>query len=177
MSTLPAHLQGRSAALVETPLTQQFLTLTLGQELFALPIEHIREIIEFGGLTEIPLMPSFLRGVINLRGAVVPVIDLAVRFGRERTAIAKRTCIVIVEVEQNDSLQLLGIIVDAVNEVLAVEGHQLENRPAFGARIRADFIAGILKHREQFVVVLDIPHVLSLDELAELVGGLEQTDA
>lgn len=177
MSTLPAHLQGRSAALVETPLTQQFLTLTLGQELFALPIEHIREIIEFGGLTEIPLMPSFLRGVINLRGAVVPVIDLAVRFGRERTAIAKRTCIVIVEVEQSDGLQLLGIIVDAVNEVLAVEGHQLENRPAFGARIRADFIAGILKHHEQFVVVLDIPHVLSLDELAELVGGLEQTDA
>lgn len=177
MSTLPAHLQGRSAALVETPLTQQFLTLTLGQELFALPIEHIREIIEFGGLTEIPLMPSFLRGVINLRGAVVPVIDLAVRFGRERTAIAKRTCIVIVEVEQNENLQLLGIIVDAVNEVLAVEGHQLENRPAFGARIRADFIAGILKHHEQFVVVLDIPHVLSLDELAELVGGLEQTDA
>ena len=69
------------------------------------------------------------------------------------------------------------MIVDAVNEVLAVEGHQLENRPAFGARIRADFIAGILKHHEQFVVVLDIPHVLSLDELAELVGGLEQTDA
>ena len=177
MSTLPAHIQGRAAAPVETPLTQQFLTLTLGQELFALPIEHIREIIEFGGLTEIPLMPSFLRGVINLRGAVVPVIDLAVRFGRERTPIAKRTCIVIVEVEQGESMQLLGIIVDAVNEVLAVEGHQLESRPAFGARIRADFIAGILKHNEQFVVVLDIPQVLSLDELAELVGGLEQTEA
>ncbi|MDF3195049.1 MAG: chemotaxis protein CheW [Gammaproteobacteria bacterium HGW-Gammaproteobacteria-13] len=176
MSTLPAHIQGRAAAPVETPLTQQFLTLTLGQELFALPIEHIREIIEFGGLTEIPLMPSFLRGVINLRGAVVPVIDLAVRFGRERTPIAKRTCIVIVEVEQGDSMQLLGIIVDAVNEVLAVEGHQLESRPAFGARIRADFIAGILKHHEQFVVVLDIPQVLSLDELAELVGGLEQSE-
>lgn len=176
MSTLPAHIQGRSAAPVETPLTQQFLTLTLGQELFALPIEHIREIIEFGGLTEIPLMPNFLRGVINLRGAVVPVIDLAVRFGRECTPIAKRTCIVIVEVEQGDSMQLLGVIVDAVNEVLAVEGHQLESRPAFGARIRADFIAGILKHHEQFVVVLDIPQVLSLDELAELVGGLEQSE-
>ncbi len=174
MSNLPAHMQGRPAALVETPLTQQFLTLTLGEELFALPIEHIREIIEFGGLTEIPLMPAFLRGVINLRGAVVPVVDLAVRFGRERTAIGKRTCIVIVEVAQADSLQLLGIIVDAVNEVLAVEGHQLENRPAFGARIRADFIAGILKQNEQFVIVLDIPQVLSLDELADLVGTLDQ---
>jgi purine-binding chemotaxis protein CheW len=108
--------------------------------------------------------------VINLRGAVVPVIDLSVRFGRERTAIAKRTCIVIVEVEQADSLQLLGIIVDAVNAVLAVESHQLEQRPAFGARIRADFIAGILKQDEQFVIVLDIPQVLSVDELTELVG-------
>ncbi len=174
MTNLPAHQQGRPAALIEAPLTQQFLTLTLGSELFALPIEHIREIIEFGGLTEIPLMPAFLRGVINLRGAVVPVIDLSVRFGREPTGIAKRTCIVIVEVEQAEGMQLLGIIVDAVNEVLAVEGHQLENRPAFGARIRADFIAGILKQNEQFVIVLDIPQVLSLDELADLVGNLDQ---
>jgi len=171
-ANLPAQLSGRAPSQVDTPLTEQFLTLTLGQELFALPIEHIREIIEFGGLTEIPLMPPFLRGVINLRGAVVPVIDLAVRFGREATAIAKRTCIVIVEVAQGERMQLLGIIVDAVNEVLAVEGHQLENRPAFGAGIRADFIAGILKQNEQFIIVLDIPQVLSLDELAELVGGL-----
>jgi len=175
MSSLPIQTQGRPLALAETPLTQQFLTLTLGDELFALPIENIREIIEFGGLTEIPLMPAFLRGVINLRGAVVPVIDLSVRFGRERTAIAKRTCIVIVEVEQADSLQLLGIIVDAVNAVLAVESHQLEQRPAFGARIRADFIAGILKQDEQFVIVLDIPQVLSVDELTELVGMSPQT--
>lgn len=171
--SLPAQVPGRSLVAAEAPLTEQFLTLTLGQELFALPIEHIREIIEFGGLTEIPLMPPFLRGVINLRGAVVPVIDLSVRFGRQVTVIAKRTCIVIVEVEQDERMQLLGIIVDAVNEVLAVEGHQLENRPAFGAGIRADFIAGILKQNEQFVIVLDIPQVLSLDELAELVGGLD----
>ncbi|MBC9248816.1 chemotaxis protein CheW [Pseudomonas alcaligenes] len=174
MTTLPAQVPGRPPAVAETPLTQQFLTLTLGNELFALPIEHIREIIEFGSLTEIPLVPPFLRGVINLRGAVVPVIDLSVRFGRERTSIAKRTCIVIVEVTQDDNQQLIGIIVDAVNEVLAVEGHQLETRPAFGARIRADFIAGILKQNEQFVIVLDIPQALSLDELAQLVGELDQ---
>lgn len=175
MSTLPVQATGRAVVAAETPLTQQFLTLTLGDELFALPIEHIREIIEFGGLTEIPLMPSFLRGVINLRGAVVPVIDLAVRFGRERTAIAKRTCIVIVEAAQEDTVQLLGVIVDAVNAVLAVEPHQLENRPSFGTRIRADFIAGILKQDEQFVIVLDIPQALSMEELAALVGSLDQT--
>ncbi|UUY10667.1 chemotaxis protein CheW [Pseudomonas sp. J452] len=161
-------------ATAEAPPPRQFLTLTLGGELFALPIEHIREIIEFGGLTEIPLMPGFLRGVINLRGAVVPVVDLSVRFGRERRTIDKRTCIVILEVPQEDGLQLLGIIVDAVNAVLAVEPGQLESRPTFGARIRADFIAGILKQDEQFIIVLDVSQVLSLDELGELVGSLEQ---
>lgn len=177
MSSLPVPSTGRGGAAAETPLTQQFLTLTLGEELFALPIEHIREIIEFGGLTEIPLMPGFLRGVINLRGAVVPVIDLSVRFGRDRTAIAKRTCIVILEVPHDGDLQLLGIMVDAVNAVLEVEPQQLESRPSFGARIRADFIAGILKQNEQFIIVLDIPQVLSLDELADLVGSLEAGDA
>ncbi|MBO3274777.1 chemotaxis protein CheW [Pseudomonas schmalbachii] len=174
MSSLPARLPGRPLGAGEKPLTQQFLTLTLGNELFALPIEHIREIIEFGGLTEIPLMPAFLRGVINLRGAVVPVIDLAVRFGRQRTQIARRTCIVILEVAQGDGVQLLGVIVDAVNAVLAVEAQQVEPRPAFGTHIRADFIGGILKQNEKFVIVLDIPRVLSIEELAELVGNLDQ---
>lgn len=174
MNNLPIRASGKPLVQAESTPPQQFLTLTLGEELFALPIEHIREIIEFGGLTRIPLMPEFLRGVINLRGAVVPVIDLSVRFGRERTAIARRTCVVIVEVVQGDGLQLLGIMVDAVNEVLAVEGHQLESRPAFGANIRADFISGILRQNEQFIIVLNIPQVLSLDELAELVGALDQ---
>lgn len=162
--------QGRVAALQDTPLIQQFLTLSLGDELYALPIEHIREIIEFGGLTKIPMMPAFLRGVINLRGAVVPVVDLSVRFGHERTVIGRRTCIVIVEVVQDDEAQMLGIIVDAVNEVLAVEANQVDARPAFGARIRADFIAGILSQNERFVIVLDIRQVLSVDEIRELVG-------
>lgn len=160
----------RASALQDTPLIQQFLTLTLGEELYALPIEHIREIIEFGGLTKIPMMPAFLRGVINLRGAVVPVVDLSIRFGHEHTVIGRRTCIVIVEVVQENEAQMLGIIVDAVNEVLAVEANQMDARPAFGARIRADFIAGILSQNERFVIVLDIRQVLSVDEIRELVG-------
>ncbi|MDP3844925.1 MAG: chemotaxis protein CheW [Pseudomonas sp.] len=166
----------RAPAQTDTPLTQQFLTLTLGDELFALPIEHIREIIEFGGLTAIPMMPIFLRGVINLRGAVVPVLDLAVRFGREQTTIARRTCIIIVEVEQDGTTQLLGIIVDAVNAVLTVEPRQVEPRPAFGARIRADFIAGILNQNEQFIVILEIQQVLSVSEIADLIGVSAQAE-
>lgn len=170
MTSLANSHLARALALQDAPLTQQFLTLTLGDELYALPIEHIREIIEFGGLTEIPMMPAFLRGVINLRGAVVPVVDLSVRFGRQRTEIGRRTCIVIVEVEQEGEAQLLGIIVDAVNEVLAVEANQVETRPAFGAKIRADFIAGILSQNEQFLIVLDIRQVLSIEEICDLVG-------
>lgn len=170
MSSLTTKNHGFTQPQQDTLLTQQFLTLTLGDELYALPIEHIREIIEFGGLTEIPLMPAFLRGVINLRGAVVPVVDLSVRFGRERTVIGRRTCIVIVEVEQDDTAQMLGIIVDAVNEVLAVEANQVELRPAFGARIRADFIAGIINQNERFVIVLDVRQVLSIEEISELVA-------
>jgi purine-binding chemotaxis protein CheW len=167
-----SHLPSTSmASTAEGAASQQYLTMRLGQELFALSIEHIREIIEFNGLTEIPLMPDFLRGVINLRGAVVPVLDLALRLGREGTVIGKRTCIVIVEVQRDGYTQLIGVLVDAVNDVLEVQASQLEPRPSFGARIRTEFIASILKHEERFMVVLDLAHVLSLDELAELVGN------
>jgi purine-binding chemotaxis protein CheW len=171
MSNLPAQIPGRAVA-VDTPLTQQFLTLTLGEEL--LPCLSNTSVKSSSlGLTEIPLMPPLFR-VVTTWWRSGTGGDLAVRFGRERTAIAKRTCIVIVEVEQDEGVQLLGIIVDAVNAVLAVEPSQLEARPTFGARIRTDFIAGILKHGEQFVIVLDIPQVLSLEELAGLVGTLDQ---
>ncbi|WXL26789.1 chemotaxis protein CheW [Ectopseudomonas mendocina] len=163
MSELPGDTQ-------EPQAPEQYLTMMLGQERFALSIEQVREIIEFNGLTEIPLMPDFLRGVINLRGAVVPVLDLSLRLGRERMVVARRTCIVIVEVMQEEQLQLIGVMVDAVNDVLEVRPDQLEHKPSFGAKVRSDFIAGILRHDEQFIVVLDAARVLSLGELAALVG-------
>ncbi|WP_255991826.1 chemotaxis protein CheW [Chitinolyticbacter albus] len=159
-----------NTALAERSATRQYLTFSLTGETFAMPIEQIREIIEFAGLTEIPLMPHFLRGVINVRGAVVPVIDLAVRFGRERTEIARRTCIVILEIEQEGQALLLGVLVDAVNEVLNVEPGQIEPRPSFGAKIRAEFIEGMINLNERFVIALDIHQVLSVDELATLIG-------
>ncbi|SMC18130.1 purine-binding chemotaxis protein CheW [Andreprevotia lacus DSM 23236] len=170
MSNLPATAASSRLQGAEQPGTQQFLTFTLSSELFAIPIEHIREIIEFGGLTEIPMLPPFLRGVINLRGAVVPVVDLAARFGRNVTEIGRRTCIVILEVEQENQMLALGIIVDAVNEVLSVEPGQIEPRPSFGAKIRADFIDGMISLGERFVIALDIQQVLSVDEMATLIG-------
>lgn len=166
--TLPAHhAKGASESL----LARQYLAFGLGGESFALPLEHVREIIEFDQLTSIPLMPPFLRGVLNLRGAVVPVIDLQSRFGRGETVISRRTCVVIVEVKQDESTQLLGALVDAVNEVLSADPSQVERRPAFGTGLRADFVDGILNLDHRFIVTLDIDHVLSVEEMAELMGS------
>ncbi|UXY16329.1 chemotaxis protein CheW [Chitiniphilus purpureus] len=170
MSQYPTTTNPGGTALAVQGVSRQYLTFTLAGELFAMPIEQIREIIEFSGLTEIPLMPAFLRGVINVRGAVVPVIDLAVRFGRPRTEIARRTCIVILELEQEGLLLLLGVLVDAVNEVLTVEPGQVEPRPSFGAKIRAEFIEGMINLNERFVIALDIHQVLSVEELTTLIG-------
>ena len=149
--------------------TLQYLTFTLGKELFAVPIAPIREIIEFHGLTEIPLSPPFMRGVINLRGAVVPVIDLSVRFGRPLTVVGRRSCVIIVEIMVDSLLQPIGVLVDAVSAVVDVEPEQIENRPGFGSGLRNDFVAGMLKLQDRFVVALDLDCVLSSEELIELV--------
>lgn len=148
--------------------THQYLTFTLGGEMFAVGILNVKEIIEYGNLTEIPMMPAFIRGVINLRGAVVPVIDLSARFSGRTSTVQRRTCIVIVEIEQDDSKHDIGIMVDAVSEVLEIQAAEIEPPPAFGAKIRADFIAGMGKVAGKFVIILEIQKVLSVDEMAML---------
>ena len=145
---------------------RQFLTFQLGEEMFAIGILSIREIIEYGYLTEVPMTPPFIRGVINLRGAVVPVVDLAVRFGRTARANSKRTCIVIVEAETATGSHEMGIVVDAVNEVLEIRHADIEPAPEFGARIRSDFVTGMGKVNGKFVVILDVDRVLQVDEVA-----------
>lgn len=147
----------------------QYLVFTLNGEAYAVDILRIRELIDYGQPTEVPMMPEAIRGVINLRGAVVPVIDLSVRFGRGRTPVARRTCIVIVEVDALDDeggTQILGVIVDGVNEVLEIPRADIEPAPAFGAGLRSDFIAGLGQVHGRFIVVLDLRHVLALGELA-----------
>jgi purine-binding chemotaxis protein CheW len=148
--------------------THQYLTFTLGSEMFAVGILIVKEIIEYGNLTEIPMMPSFIRGVINLRGAVVPVVDLAARFGGKISEVQRRTCIVIVEITQDDAKHDIGIMVDAVSEVLEIRANEIEPPPSFGAKIRADFIAGMGKVAGKFVIILQIDRVLSVDEMAVL---------
>lgn len=146
----------------------QYLTFQLGGEMFAVGILNVKEIIEYGHLTEIPMMPAFIRGVINLRGAVVPVIDLAARFGGKTTQVARRTCIVILEVADQDLRSDIGIMVDAVSEVLEIPSTEIEPPPSFGARIRADFISGMGKVAGKFVILLNINNVLSIEEINTL---------
>ena len=146
----------------------QYLTFSLRKEMFAIGILNIKEILEYGQLTSVPMMPEFIRGVINLRGAVVPVVDLGARFGDKQSEITKRTCIVIVEVVCDDNRQDIGVVVDAVSEVLEIPSEEIEPAPAFGAKIRADFIEGMGKVNGKFVIILNVNKVLSVDELEML---------
>ena len=148
------------------PDSAQYLTFMLGGEVFAIGILAIKEIIEYGGVTDVPMMPESVRGVINLRGAVVPVMDLSARFGRPPTPLTKRSCIVIVEVVRVDERQVIGVAVDAVNAVLDIPASEIEPAPAFGARIRGDYILGMGKVNGKFVILLNVDKVLALD-LAE----------
>jgi purine-binding chemotaxis protein CheW len=147
----------------------QYLTFLLAEELSAIPISLVREVVEFQGMTRIPLSPPGLPGVLNLRGAVVPLVDLSVRFGRPPARSSRRTCVVIVEQMVEAELSYVGVIVDSVSEALEVDERQLERRPAFGTGLRADFVAGMLNLSGRFVVVLDVQTVLSFVELEQLV--------
>ncbi|NRR32115.1 purine-binding chemotaxis protein CheW [Oxalobacteraceae bacterium] len=149
-------------------LPSQFLTFMLADEQFAIGILHIKEIIELSSLATVPMMPACVRGVINLRGAVVPVMDLSARFGRPSSPISKRSCIVIVEVGEGEDLQVLGMLVDAVNAVVDIMASDIEVPPAFGTRIRPDFIAGIGKANGRFVSLLALERVLSSEEIVDL---------
>ncbi len=149
----------------------QYLTFVVGGELFAIGILRIKEIIEYGGITTVPMMPHCIRGVINLRGAVVPVLDLAARFGRDPTSATRRTCIVIVEVVAGGESQDIGVIVDAVNEVLEIPAGDIEPAPSFGARMETRFIQGMGKVNGRFVIILDTDQVLAESELDSLSSG------
>ena len=152
----------------------QYLTFQLSGEMYAVGILNVKEIIEYGQLTEIPMMPAFIRGVINLRGSVVPVIDLAARFGGHQTENSRRTCIVIIELSNADEHHDIGVVVDAVSEVLEVSSADIEPPPSFGAKIRADFIDGMGKIGGKFVIILDIQKVLSVEEIASLATVAER---
>lgn len=166
-ATLPAPAQTSAP---RTAMSSQYLIFSLAGESFAVGTLRVREIIEYGNITGVPMMPPYIRGVINLRGAVVPVIDLNARFGRARTEISRRTCIVILEVQSDEDTHVLGIVVDTVSAVRQIDAAQIEPSPSFGSGIRADFIEGMAKVNGQFVILMDLGRVLSLEEISMLQG-------
>ncbi len=162
---LPA-LTAAAAAVEE----KQYLTFLLGGEMFSINILCIKEIIWYANLTEVPMMPACIRGVINLRGAVVPVMDLSSRFGKPSTPVTKSTCIVIIEVETQTEgeRQNMGLVVDSVQAVLEIASSEIEQAPSFGAKIRPDFIEGIGKVNGKFVILLNVNRVLSTEEIGQM---------
>lgn len=156
---------------------RQYLTFALGGESFALGILHVKEILEFADVAPVPMVPGFVRGVINLRGRVVPVLDLGARFGRPRTNETKRTCIIIVELKGDEAFQELGVMVDAVHTILEIPGAEIEPPPAFGAKIRTDFIFGMGKVGGKFMVILNLDSVFSVEEMAQLMANVGQVAA
>ena len=142
------------------------LTFLVHGEVYGVDISNVKEIIEFGNITKVPMMPSFVAGVINLRGSVVPVIDLAQRFSFEARARTKKSSIIILEYIDDGSKLELGITVEQVNEVLDIAVTDIEPTPAFGTNIRTDFIEGMGKVNEKLLVLLNIEHTLAVSELS-----------
>ena len=147
---------------------RQYLTFKLDSEVFALDVATVREVLDFTTVTRIPRTPEFMRGVINLRGSVVPVIDLRLAFGMTATEKTVSTCIIVVEVCLDGERAIMGALADSVEEVIDLEPDQIQPPPTIGTSIRTDFIRGMGKRDTRFLMILDIDRVFSADQLAGL---------
>jgi len=162
----------------------QFLTFTLGKEIFALDIGTVREVLELTSITKIPRTPEFMRGVINLRGHAVPVVDMRLKLGMSKGADTVDTCIIIVEIEFDGEFTVMGALVDSVREVFEMTPDTIEPAPKMGAAINAEYIKGMGRQNDQFIIIIDINKIFSAEELAmarEMAGnkgaGAEQPPA
>jgi len=153
---------------------QQYLTFMIGGEEYAISLLKVKEIIEYDTVTQIPKTPEWIRGVINLRGSVVPVIDLAVKFRLAPSVAGKMTCIVITEVQSGDEAAVMGIMADSVRQVIDLRPQDVEEPPTFGTRVKVDYLLGMARSGKKFCLLLDTEKVLSTDELLELPDSVEQ---
>jgi purine-binding chemotaxis protein CheW len=147
---------------------RQFLSFLLDGEVFALDVSKVREILDRTDLTRIPRMPRYMRGALNLRGAVVPVIDLRVKFGLEPAEVTLDTCVIVIEVVVDGETSVIGGLVDAVDEVFELPEDRLEPAPRMGARLDAEFIEAMGRRDDDFVIILDADRVFSVDEVIEI---------
>ena len=155
--------------------TTQYLTFKLDAEVFAVDISKVREVLDFTSITKVPRTPDFMRGVINLRGSVVPVVDMRLKFGMTVTEKTVNTCIIIVEISLDNEITILGALADSVQEVMDLEPDQIEPAPRIGTRLKTEFIKGMGKKDEHFIMILDIDKVFSSEELAMVQGAKDNT--
>ncbi len=145
------------------PLAGKYLTFLLGQEEYGLPVLQIREIIKMLDITQVPQVPPHVKGVINLRGKVIPVVDLRLKFGFEAQAYTDRTCIVVVDVVVAGETVLMSMVVDAVSEVITIAADEIEETPHFGGRVETDYIKALAKVRGTVKILLDLDRTLGTD--------------
>ena len=155
---------------------QQYLTFMIGAEEYAVSLLTVKEIIEYDTVTEVPKTPEWVRGVINLRGSVVPVIDLAVKFRQSPSVAGKLTCIVITEVECEGEATVMGVMVDSVRQVIDLKPQEIEEPPTFGTRVKVDYLLGMARAGKKFCLILDTEKVLSTDELLELPDSVAEPE-
>jgi purine-binding chemotaxis protein CheW len=144
---------------------RQYLTFKLGNEVFGIDVAKVREVLDFTNITEIPRTPEFMSGVINLRGSVVPVVDLRLCFHMSKTERTRNTCIIVVEVLLDGESTVIGALADSVEEVIDLEPDQIQPAPKIGTQIHTDFIKGMGKRDSQFIMILEIDRVFSAEEL------------
>jgi purine-binding chemotaxis protein CheW len=154
--------------------TRQYLTFKLGNEIFATDVAKVREVLDLTTITEIPRTPEFMAGVINLRGSVVPVVDLRLCFEMSKTENTRNTCIVVVEVLLENESTIIGALTDSVEEVIDLEPNQIQPAPRIGTQIKTDFIKGMGKRDTQFIIILDIDRVFSSEELVAVRGQAQE---
>lgn len=145
--------------------TDQYLTFKLDDEIYALNISHVREVLDFTKISRVPRMPEFMCGVINLRGGVVPVVDLRIKFGMQEKEKTVDTCIIIIEITIGEEQTLLGIMADSVQEVMNLEPDQIQPPPKIGTRLKTEFIKGMGKKNDEFIIILECDKVFSSEEL------------
>ena len=162
---------GRIMSSNEQIQSTQHLTFTLGEEDFALDIATVREVLNYTTITRVPRMPQFLSGVINLRGNVVPVIDLRLKLGMRAIRKTADTCIVIVEIEVDGEMTQMGALADSVKEVIDLDPSQISPPPKLGTKLKSEFIKGMGQQDERFLIILDIDRILSDDELAMMISS------
>lgn len=155
---------------------RQYLTFKLGEEVFGLDVGKVREILDFTTITKVPRTPEFMRGVINLRGSVVPVVDMRVKFGMSATEKTVNTCIVVAEVELEGDAIVLGALVDSVQEVFELEPNQIEPAPRIGTKLKTEFIKGMGKRDDRFIILLDVDKAFSAEELSLVADSAQLQD-